>query len=185
MKRYKYLLGNRGFELVTYSYDEFPQEVEDRIIDNHQQFLFTLGDINSDMTESDRFAITSESIEANDYEYDCWGNLVPITKHMEGNKEVERTIDVKTIDGFLTETIDFNFTNEELKWALEYLIERDLGFKIMVDVGISDVEYNSDEKIVTAIGVTVNQFNIGKEIFYERLNYDLYSLLPHITNLEV
>ena len=93
MNRYKFQLEGKDFELITYSLHELSSKSKEKAIQDHLEFLNREGeDVEDDFgnmrTQYDflnpfstnDIACVIDNIEANDYEYDFHGEIVPITQ---------------------------------------------------------------------------------------------------------
>ena len=100
MKYYKFNYEGKNFELLTYSLNELPASSKQKAIQDHLNFLNEIGneyenEAGKIVTEYDyldcynesHLAETAENIEANGYEYNIFGSIVPMT-HFTGNHEL-------------------------------------------------------------------------------------------------
>jgi len=99
MKRYKFALENKGFELSTYRLDELPNSSKEKAIQEHLDFLNSIGyecenesgeletiyDYLEICNQSDINEVV-ENIAANEYEYNFNGELAGIITYIRDNR---------------------------------------------------------------------------------------------------
>lgn len=99
MKRYKFSLEGKTFEVITYNLDELPEASKNKAIQDHLNFLNSEGIICEneageleteydylDNSSDDDIKEVIDNIDANEYEYDFNGELVAITTYLKSNK---------------------------------------------------------------------------------------------------
>ncbi len=99
MKRYKFSLDGKDFEVITYLLDELPETSKQKAIQEHLDFLNAEGitcenesgelEVEYDYLDACKDSDINEVIEnidVNEYEYDFNGDLVGITTYMSDNK---------------------------------------------------------------------------------------------------